>query len=252
MTSPTSSSGHRRAVLIGLMLVLAVAGLMHERLEIAAAYAANHLRTPRTVEDRLREFGAPARERLLPHFASSGVTYPGERVTLVAFKDQRVLLLYAQDASGLWHYIQKYSVRAASGTLGPKLREGDGQVPEGIYRVTFLNANSLYHVSLRLDYPNAFDREMARADGRTQLGGDIMIHGKSVSIGCLAMGDAVAEELFTLAADIGMQKMQVIIAPTDFRQSSNATLPSSPSWLTSLYRELRETLAGLPLPSPAA
>ncbi len=236
----------RRWLVAGLLLT-AIAGFQHERLEIAAVFAANHARSPRTVEDRLQAFGDLARERLRPQFAAAGVGYPGQRVSLVAFKDQRLLLVYAQAADASWRLIHSYPVLAASGKLGPKLREGDGQVPEGIYRVTFLNANSLYHVSLRLDYPNAFDREMARADGRSQLGGDIMIHGKSVSIGCVAMGDAAAEELFTLAADIGQQRMQVIIAPSDLRLATTPELPNEPAWVSELYPQLREALMVLPV-----
>ena len=245
-----STRRRQRALVVGL-LVFAAASFHHESLEIVAAYAANHVQSARTVEDRLQEFGDQARERLRLHFAAADVRYPGQRIRLVALKDQRLLQLYAQAAEGNWLLIHTYPVRAASGRLGPKLRGGDQQVPEGIYRVTFLNPNSLYHVSLRLDYPNRFDRKMARADGRTQLGGDIMIHGKSVSIGCLAVGDNAAEELFTLAADIGMQSVRVIIAPTDFRQSSNATLPIEPVWLPQLYGELSEALADLPLRQPS-
>jgi hypothetical protein len=39
-----------------------------------------------------------------------------------------------------------------------------------------------------------------KKDGRKNLGSNIMIHGKNCSVGCLAMGDEAAEELFVLAA----------------------------------------------------
>ena len=85
---------------------------------------------------------------------------------------------------------------------------------------------------------------MAALEGRTQLGGDIMLHGKAKSIGCLAMGDTVAEELFALAAWVGKDNMQVIIAPTDFRQA-NAQLPEKnvPNWTNELYTQLKMQLA---------
>ncbi len=195
-----------------------------------------------SVEDRLAQFGDAARARLAPHYAAAGVAWPGKRVALLAFKDSDRLELHAQDAGGAWRAIRSYPVLAASGGLGPKLREGDLQVPEGFYRVAFLNANSLFHVSLRLDYPNAFDREQARADRRRELGGDIMIHGKAVSVGCLAMGDAAAEELFTLAADIGMANIEVLIAPTDLRRPGHPPLPTWPAWVAGLYARLEESL----------
>jgi len=200
-----------------------------------------------TVNDRLAEFGAAARQRLTPHFERAGIDYPGRRVALLAFKDSRRLELHSQAANGEWRLLHAYPVQAASGGPGPKLREGDGQVPEGFYRVVFLNANSRYHVSLRLDYPNAFDREMGRADARDRLGGDIMIHGKAVSIGCLAMGDPAAEELFTLAADVGQSNMQVLIAPGDFRRARSTPAAGDPPWVAGLYGRLAEALGAFPL-----
>ena len=65
-----------------------------------------------------------------------------------------------------WKLIHRYSVLAASGVAGPKLRQGDKQVPEGVYGISFLNPSSRYDVSLRVNYPNAFDRQMAAKDGR--------------------------------------------------------------------------------------
>ena len=85
--------------------------------------------------------------------------------------------------------MRTFPFQGFSGTLGPKLREGDGQIPEGLYRIEYLNPNSSYHLSLKIDYPNAFDREKGRSDGRERLGYDIFIHGKSVTVGCIPIGD---------------------------------------------------------------
>jgi hypothetical protein len=200
-----------------------------------------------TVESRLEQFGEAARARLAPGFAAAGISLPADEVALLAFKDSGELQLYARTAGGDWRFVHRYPILAASGVAGPKLREGDRQVPEGEYSVTFLNANSAYHVSLRLDYPNAFDRRMAQDDGRNQLGSDIMIHGRAVSVGCLAMGDEAAEELFALTASVGMRNVRVLIAPTDFRLGE-ADLPSSPAWVDQLYASLRSKLAVFPQP----
>jgi murein L,D-transpeptidase YafK len=97
--------------------------------------------------------------------------------------------------------------------LGPKLREGDRQVPEGVYRIASLNPNSRFHLSMEVNYPNDFDRAMAAKDGRVNLGGQIFIHGGTASIGCLAMGDAVIERLFVLVARVGRENVRVVIAP---------------------------------------
>src|SRR5207244_3968581 len=119
--------------------------------------------------------------------------YPPAELALLAFKQERLLEVYATDKKmGGFKFVQAYPILGASGELGPKLREGDGQVPEGLYAINFLNPNSLYHLSLRVSYPNDFDRAQAKRDGRQKLGGDIMIHGSFASIGCLAMGDEAA------------------------------------------------------------
>lgn len=228
---------------IGLVLLLVFGGLVayvtkRERLEIAGNWARLKVGHRYTVADRLTQFGAAAEARMRLRFAAAGVAYPPKAVALLALKSERMLELHAQGAtSDEWRLVHRYPVLGASGTLGPKLREGDLQVPEGVYRVTFLNPNSLFHVSLRLDYPNTFDKAMGVRDGRGDLGGDIMIHGKSSSIGCLAMGDEVAEELFTLAARIGMANVEVVIAPTDFRVRK-ADGPATPTWLPELYGKL--------------
>ncbi len=106
--------------------------------------------------------------------------------------------------------------------------------------MNFLNPNSLYHLSLRLDYPNAFDRQMASRDGRTNLGGDIMIHGKNVSIGCVAIGDPGIEEIFCLAARAGIENVKVVIVPTDWRTNAfDIKGLKGPTWLPELYKILK-------------
>jgi len=136
-------------------------------------------------------------------------------------------------------------VLAASGALGPKLLQGDRQVPEGVYRVLWLNPNSSYHLSMKLDYPNAFDRERARRDGRTDLGGDIFVHGRAVSIGCVALGDPAIEELFVLAADVGTARVQAVIAPRDLRVPSARDPEIASPWAPELYRLVRREMARL-------
>lgn len=200
-----------------------------------------------SVGERLAQFGEQARARLVAHFAAAAVAFPPPQVSLLAFKDTRVVEVYAGAAEGPWRLIRRYPILAASGVAGPKLREGDNQVPEGTYAVTLLNPNSRFHVSLRLGYPNEFDREMARSDGRANLGGDIMIHGAALSMGCLAMGDDAAEELFTLAAAVGLDHVKVVISPTDFRTGELTPAAGTlPAWTGRFYRALASELAQYP------
>mgnify|MGYP001489780133 CR=1 FL=1 len=199
-----------------------------------------------SVAERLEQFGAAVEARLGPAFDSTRLPYPPQEVALVAFKDSRMLEVYARHAGDAWRLVRTYPVLAASGEHGPKLKDGDRQVPEGVYAVESLNPNSRFHLSLRLNYPNDFDRRMARAEGRTDLGGDIMIHGGASSIGCLAMGDEAAEDLFVLAALVGTERVTAIISPTDFRRSS-IEAATQPSWLPSLYEKLKGELRAFPL-----
>jgi murein L,D-transpeptidase YafK len=168
---------------------------------------------------------------------------------LVGWKQEQTLEVYAAGKIGPYHFIRAYPIFAESGTLGPKLREGDDQAPEGIYSITSLNPNSAYHLSLEVGYPNDFDRAMARREPRTHLGSAIMIHGNACSAGCLAMGDGAAEDLFVLAQDTGIAHVQVILSPVDFRRHALPhDLPPPPAWVGDLYAHIQRALQALPLP----
>lgn len=120
------------------------------------------------------------------------------------------------------------------------MREGDHQVPEGKYRILGLNPNSSFHLSMKLNYPNDFDLRQAELEGRSELGDDIFIHGKAVSVGCLAMGDTVIEELFVLAAQAGKEALTVIIAPRDPRRQRLEIGQGRPPWMGELYRNIEK------------
>lgn len=201
----------------------------------------------KTVADRLREYGPEARARLKPAFDKAGISYPPPRLAFVGLKQEKQLQIYAGAGTNGYKFVRSYPILAASGVAGPKLREGDRQVPEGIYPVEWLNPNSSYHLSMRIGYPNAFDREQAAREKRTNLGGDIMIHGDARSVGCLAMGDEAAEDFFVLAADTGIENITVILTPVDFRQGK--ALPADarlPDWSETLYETIRARLKDFP------
>ena len=202
-----------------------------------------------TIEDRLAQYGAEARARLEPLFAKQAIAYPPHKLVFIGLKEEKVLQVYARSGTNDFLFVREYPVLAASGVAGPKLREGDQQVPEGIYPIELLNPNSSYHLSMRIGYPNAFDREQAQNESRTNLGGDIMIHGKAKSVGCLAMGDPAAEELFVLAADTGITNIEVIIAPVDFRAGKK--LPENTKltpWIGKHHEQIKSRLAEFPRP----
>lgn len=200
---------------------------------------------------RLSQIAPGASKRVRERFAGAKIAWPPAEIGLVAIKDEKTVDMYGRDDAGKWKLIHRYKVYAASGGAGPKLRQGDRQVPEGIYAISYLNPHSRYHVSLRVNYPNDFDRKMAAADGRRDLGGDIMIHGKASSIGCLAVGDEAAEEIFWLTAEIGQRNVRLIIAPSDFRRNGIPSIEAGkPQWLPKLYTEVAAAMAEYPTPPP--
>jgi hypothetical protein len=208
-------------------------------------------RSPSTVADRLRQYGPAARGRWKPFFEQAGLSYPARRLTFIGLKQERSLEVWGAGDDGAWRLLRTLPVLGASGRLGPKLREGDRQVPEGLYRVEALNPNSRFHLSLRLNYPNADDRRRGAADGRTNLGSDIMIHGNSVSIGCLAMGDEATEDLFILATECGISNVSVLLSPVDFRaRELPPDMPAVPPWTAELYETLRAALRPFAPPPP--
>jgi hypothetical protein len=239
----------KRRVLIAVMLVLAIgAGAFYVYGRgIWYPYYVRIAGVPsRSVADVLALYGKDARARLRPSFDKAGVSYPPKRVALLVFKKERRVALWAK-GTGEWRFVREYPIYAASGHAGPKLREGDYQVPEGLYAIEHLNPNSTYHLSMKVGYPNAFDRQMAKHDGRTRLGGDIFMHGKNLSIGCVAVGDRGIEELFTLVADSGTSNVQVVIAPNDLRTGGAIVHQDAPPWVGQLYRTVAAALGAFPV-----
>jgi hypothetical protein len=227
-------------VIVAMFAIAAVAGC-------TAALRPRPTPGEQAIAERVAQYGPGARARLAPFFAAVGIAYPPERFVLLGFKRERELHLLVAGSGHDLTFIRSYPIQGMSGTLGPKLRQGDGQVPEGIYRIVYLNPNSVAHLSLALDYPNDYDRTRAAENGRDTLGGDIMIHGGSMSSGCVAIGDEAAEELFVLAADAGWRDAVVVLSPVDFRRT---VLPVSyrppAAWVDDLYVRLRAALAQFP------
>lgn len=157
----------------------------------------------------------------------------GEPVFMRAFKEERLLEVFVKRAgSDRYELFRSYPVAGTSGVLGPKLAEGDRQVPEGFYYTgpKGMNPDSMYHLSFNIGYPNAYDLFHKRT------GSHIMIHGSYVSIGCLAMTDAKIEEIFTMA-DIALRNGQpffrVHVFPfrmTEERMTREAENANKPFW----------------------
>ena len=128
------------------------------------------------------------------------------------FKEESELEIWKQDRTGRFALLKTYPICRWSGELGPKIKEGDRQAPEGFYTISpgQMNPNSQYYLSFDLGYPNAFDR----AHGRT--GANLMVHGDCSSRGCYSMTDEQISEIYALGRDAffgGQKSFQVQAYP---------------------------------------
>ena len=154
---------------------------------------------PAEASQRIEAARKHSETRIRTRFADAGVSYPASRLFLRAFKHTQILELWASSSpSEPLRKIATFPLLAQSGSIGPKKREGDRQIPEGLYSIAVLNPLSSYHLSLGLNYPTP--RDLRHADPAAP-GSDIYIHGGARSIGCLAIGDDAIEELFLAVSD---------------------------------------------------
>ncbi len=118
-------------------------------------------------------------------------------VLIRTYKQEAEFEIWKAKSDGQYALLKTYPMCRWSGQLGPKLREGDHQVPEGFYTIApgQMNPNSHYYLSFNVGYPNAYDRAYGRS------GGDIMVHGICSSAGCYSMTDAQIAEIYAIARE---------------------------------------------------
>ena len=135
-------------------------------------------------------------------------------ILITAYKQEDILEIYAKNKTDkTYKLIKTYNIVSKSGILGPKRKEGDLQVPEGFYYIDRFNPASSYYLSLGINYPNESDKKKSDA---ARLGGDIFIHGSTVTIGCMPMTDDKIKEIYLYAVyakDSGQNKIPVYIFP---------------------------------------
>lgn len=231
---------------IGLIITLSAAYFIFPEKMPGGNYLRETGKGGESISERLSEYSPRVHKRLKSDFQRQNVSYPPGKLLIVGLKQEKTLEIYAANSHGKLHFIRSYPIMAMSGHLGPKLRNGDRQVPEGFYRIDSLNPNSHYHLSLHVNYPNRLDRSAALRDKRRDLGGEIMIHGSDVSAGCIAMGDETAEDLFVLASETGIEKIQVILSPVDFRVTNAPRNDRRSVWISKMYSQLKAALLKLP------
>ena len=142
--------------------------------------------------DRSEAAAKRVRPSLEPALRAKGLRW-GAPVFIRIFKEEKELELWVDDGKVFKHF-KTWPICKYSGKLGPKLKEGDQQAPEGFYFVprSRMNPRSRFHLSFNLGYPNTYDRAHKRT------GSALMVHGNCVSIGCYAMTNARIEEIYSL------------------------------------------------------
>ncbi|MCB1521903.1 MAG: murein L,D-transpeptidase [Hyphomicrobiaceae bacterium] len=174
--------------------------------------------------------GSPDYANLDNRLASAGMKL-GQPVFLRIFKREFELEIWLKNGERFNHFAT-YPICRWSGKLGPKLKQGDHQAPEGFYWVSAksLNPASRWHRSFNLGFPNTFDR----AQGRT--GSFLMVHGGCGSVGCYAMTNAAVDEIWrivTAALDGGQKRFQVQALPfrmTPANLAESERTPNAPFW----------------------
>lgn len=161
---------------------------------------------------------------------------PAEPMMIRVYKESSELEVWKRTRSGQYALLKTYPICKWSGTLGPKIKEGDYQSPEGFYDVTpgLLNPKSSYHLSFNVGFPNKFDRALNRT------GSYLMIHGDCLSVGCYAMTDEGIKELYALVRESfkgGNPSVQLQLLPFRMTEDNFARHASSPH--VAFWRDLK-------------
>jgi len=173
----------------------------------------------------------PIPEKLLSEMDSKNMD-KGSPMLVRLFKQESELEVWKQDRNGKFALLKTYPICRWSGDIGPKIREGDRQAPEGFYAITprQMNPASAYYLSFNMGYPNAYDKSW----GRT--GSELMVHGDCSSRGCYAMTDEQISEIYSLGRESffgGQNAFQVQAYPFRMTAQNMAKYrnnPNMPFW----------------------
>lgn len=164
-------------------------------------------------------YGAKA-EVVEKYFSQQKLSYSGFHLFIRGFKKEKELEVWVKEkGKDTYTLLTTYPFCAVSGQLGPKRKEGDLQIPEGVYHLNHFNPQSNFHLSLGINYPNASDKILSDPK---HPGSAIYIHGNCVTIGCIPITDDKIKELYILAVEAtnnGQQKIPVHIFPTKLNEN---------------------------------
>lgn len=208
-------------LVLAAVLLLACAG--------AGVAAPASFKTEQLRHARVRKAYQEKEALLRDLFRERNLVYPPKRIFIRIFKselDLEVWTLCERDST--FHLVNNYPVCGLSGSLGPKRRQGDLQVPEGFYHIDRFNPVSNFHLSLGINYPNESDVILGES---ANLGGDIFIHGGCATIGCIPMTDEWIKEIYVLAVEArnnGQPRVPVHIFPMRPATTEGPAPPAAP------------------------
>ncbi len=163
---------------------------------------------PQKLYTRAQDPLSRVEDSLQKQFEKQKLEWPPAAMYIRSFKYDRQLEVWVKNSLNEGYKLFKtYKVCMQSGSMGPKRMEGDYQVPEGFYYINEFNPNSVFHLSLGLNYPNASDRILSDS---VRPGSAIYIHGNCVSTGCIPISDMPIEELYVLASNVRTQGQEFI------------------------------------------
>lgn len=148
-------------------------------------------------------------------------------------RDGKVEIWARSDNHSKFKLVYAYFICSSSGILGPKRKQGDNQVPEGFYRVSVFQPASEFYLALGVSYPNQADKIKGH---KGDLGGDIMIHGNCVTIGCMPLTDDIIKEVYIMAVEArndGQQNIPIYIFPAKLDATGM-------KWLKDNYNDARK------------
>lgn len=175
--------------------------------------------------DRVRKAYIEKEDVVKQYFKQAGLSYNGFHLFVRTFKqDQQIEVWVKEKDKKIYNLLHTYNICSLSGVLGPKRREGDLQMPEGVYRIQHFNPVSNFHLSLGINYPNLSDKLLG---DKSSPGSEIYIHGNCVTVGCLPITDDKIKELYILAIEArnnGQRDIPVHIFPTRMEGRALASL----------------------------
>ncbi len=223
----------RRPVALRLAIGLAV------MVALGAALLTDHRSTQtQPIREEAKRSKVFDRTQLVADLDRAGFAM-GDQAHIRIYKRERRLELWLSGAAdeGRYRLFRNYEICSYSGTLGPKLKEGDRQAPEGFYRVALsqLNPNSRHHLSFNLGFPNAYDRQLERT------GSALMVHGGCSSIGCYAIGDENVDEVYAVVeAALRAGQAAVDVHAFPFRLTNTALAVEAGHTWAPFWRNLKD------------